>query len=493
MWQPGEKMEKNPDYKFFQACLNANELGNGQLFKYCHRGRFAYTLNGKDESWWYFNGIFWRRDYQGLAPSGVEEVVAQYLLLQQKFYRAKSEITDKEQDAKLTGLIKKIDHRVDSLRKVSGVKNTLLFAVRGEDGLTVKLEDFDRDPHLLGVANGVVDLRNGRLRPGKPEDMISKNTGVPYSESAKPPKIFLQTLNEMFPENPEMIDFLQIIFGSALSGYAPDKIFFLIGPGGSNGKSSCLMRPIVNALGDYAGPVAPEVVIDLGGRRNPGGPAAHLMSLRGLRLALVSELEERAVLATAQVKAHTGGDYIAARGLNQNDYVKFSPTHTLFVPSNHPPRMSGDDPALWRRLVSIPFTISFVDRPEKPHERPIDRERPAKIMKELPEILSWAVHGCLRWQAAGRKIELPALVKNFTANIRQDEDPVGSWLDDCCDEDPDGNLLFRAAYESFEGWFESNIGRSVPSRKWFGQHLALRAEKYRTGRGVLYRGFALKH
>ena len=296
----------------------------------------------------------------------------------------------------------------------------------------------------------------------------------------------------MFSEHPEMINFFQIVFGSAITGYPPEQIFFLIGHGGSNGKSKCLLQPIMAALGDYASPVAPEVVIDSKGKSNAGGPTPHLVALRGLRMGMVSELDERSPLAEAQVKAQTGGDRIAAKPLYSKEYIYFTPIHTLFVPSNHRPLLSGDDAALWRRLVFILFLISFTDNPTGPHERLIDRDRPEKIMHELPEILAWMVEGCLHWQAAERKIELPPLVAEYTNEARVEEDIIGSWLEKRCLADPEGELIFKDAYLNFSEWYQEMIGHRTPSQKWFGKHLALKTEKRRRKSGPVYIGYQLK-
>ena len=154
--------------------------------------------------------------------------------------------------------------------------------------------------------------------------------------------------------------------------------------------------------------------------------------------------------------------------------------------------MSGDDTALWRRLVFVPFMISFVDNPKTFYERLLDNDRPGKIRQELPEILAWMVEGCLRWQAAGRKIEPPPLVLDYTNDARVEEDIIGSWLEKCCIAEPAGELIFKEAYVSFSEWYQEMIGHKTPSQKWFGKHLALKTEKRRKTSGPVYVGYRLR-
>ena len=47
---------------------------------------------------------------------------------------------------------------------------------------------WDSTSGLLGAPNGVIDLRTGELRPGRPEDRITMQTGVEYDPTASCPR-----------------------------------------------------------------------------------------------------------------------------------------------------------------------------------------------------------------------------------------------------------------------------------------------------------------
>jgi putative DNA primase/helicase len=49
-------------------------------------------------------------------------------------------------------------------------------------------ERWDPDPWIIGVENGVVDLRSGLLRPGRPADNVTLASGVPYLPEAPCPR-----------------------------------------------------------------------------------------------------------------------------------------------------------------------------------------------------------------------------------------------------------------------------------------------------------------
>jgi phage/plasmid-associated DNA primase len=75
---------------------------------------------------------------------------------------------------------------------------------------------WDTDPFVLGVANGLVDLRTGRLRDERPDDRIVKHSSVRFDPHATCP-LFEQFLKTIFPANPEMPIYVRAIRSLATS------------------------------------------------------------------------------------------------------------------------------------------------------------------------------------------------------------------------------------------------------------------------------------
>ncbi|MCK5682027.1 hypothetical protein KAI46_14575 [bacterium] len=478
---------RQPPPDFVAGSLHANEIGDRNIYIYLHTGQVMYVVD--DEQWLIYKGHGWAKDCKHEAGAMVDHVADCYLDFLAEKQKVKPE-NDLE-TAALAKLTKQIGRRVDRIRSAQGVRNILKLVTMGSDGLTCQADELDRELLLLGCGNGVVDLKNGRLRPGKPSDMISKSTGIDYPTTPTEAVLFLQTLREMFPENPEIIDLLQIIFGSAITGLPAEFLAFFIGDG-SNGKTRCVINPIRQAFGDYVTTVEPEVIIATGAKATPGGPSPHIAKLKDVRLGFISEFSEHDTLADKLVKAQTGEERMSGKASYAKTYTEFDPSHTLVITSNRIPKMPGDDDALWQRLIFIDFRIKFVDDPQASHERQKDRSRPSQIMKELPAILAWMVAGCLRWQAAGRKVDVPDCVRLNTEALRAEEDILGAWLLDCCVSDTAGILVFRIAYNSFDCWFRDNIGDNTPSKKWFGRHLKLKCKKKHTRTGPEYLGYRLR-
>ena len=69
---------------------------------------------------------------------------------------------------------------------------------------------WDRDPWLLCCDNGVVDLRTGRLRPGRPEDMTCRSTNISYNPDAPCPR-WERFLAEVFAGDAELVEWYGLL------------------------------------------------------------------------------------------------------------------------------------------------------------------------------------------------------------------------------------------------------------------------------------------
>jgi putative DNA primase/helicase len=107
-----------------------------------------------------------------------------------------------------------------------------------------------------------------------------------------------------------------------------------------------------------------------------------------------------------------------------------------------------------------------------------------KLTNELPEILAWAIRGCLYWQRDG--LQIPAKVKVATENYRRSEDIIQDFLDECCivQEDPEKAHLYtvssQAIYKRFSDWYIEYHGKRVPSMHWFGRRMVKRFIKQKS-------------
>jgi putative DNA primase/helicase len=177
--------------------------------------------------------------------------------------------------------------------------------------LVIKQGKFDADPDLLGVRNGAVDLRTGKLLPAERPDYITKQANVAFDESADCP-LWEQFLIDTTQSDHDLIGYLQQCVGISLTGHTKEHLFFVVvGPGGT-GKST-FFETIKHVWGDYAIGIDPNSLASMkaeGGRARPD-----IARLPGVRLAFANETRNGLQLDAGLIKALTGGDTVQARHL----------------------------------------------------------------------------------------------------------------------------------------------------------------------------------
>ena len=293
--------------------------------------------------------------------------------------------------------------------------------------------EWDANPWLFGVANGVADLRTGNFRRGNPSDRITVHTDIQFDTSARCPR-WNQFLVEVFEGNQELIDFVQRAVGYSLTGDTSEQCLFLCFGGGSNGKSTFL-EVLRHMAGGY-GHNMPFSALEIKARTSiPNDVAA----LAGRRLVTASETNESIRLNEERVKALTGSDAITARFLNK-EFFTFHPVAKFWLAFNHKPRVADDSYGFWRRIRLIPFLHEFEDSAR-------DKQLLGKLLAEAPGILVWAVQGCLAWQKEG--LGLPVAVKAATEAYREEMDSIAEFLDDRCIVHPNARVTAAALWEEY--------------------------------------------
>ena len=283
--------------------------------------------------------------------------------------------------------------------------------------LATTADRWDREPMLLGTPGGTVDLRTGATKQACPADKITKVAGA--APEPGDPVRWLAFLNEATGGDAELVRFLRQWCGYCLTGLTSEHaLLFIYGPGG-NGKS-VFQNTVTAVLGDYAATAAMETFTESRNDRH----STELAMLRGARVVTANETEAGRAWAEAKVKTMTGGDPVSARFMRQDNFT-FTPQFKLTVVGNHAPELRNVDDAMKRRFNIVPFFLT----PANP-----DRDLENKLRAELGRILSWAIEGCLDWQANG--LIRPAAVVDATADYFDAQDMIGQWIEERCDTGP---------------------------------------------------------
>ena len=149
------------------------------------------------------------------------------------------------------------------------------------------------------------------------------------------------------------------------------------------------------------------------------------------------------------VKSMTGGDPLIARGLYENQYTEFVPTHKMFVVGNHKPVILGTDEGIWRRPLLIPFTITIPPAYRKPMEEVLDC-----FKAERAGMLNWMLEGWRRFASGG--LAVPSCVQQATDQYRSEQDVLGGFLDECCEKSDDCTISHREFYAEYKTSADDN-------------------------------------
>lgn len=280
-------------------------------------------------------------------------------------------------------------------------------------GVHADAMDFDASPELLSVANGTVNLRTGEIHPHRPDDMITRRLDVTYRPTAEAPR-WTQFLTEVFPEHPEMPDFMRRLVGYGITGSTAEQCFVFMHGQGANGKS-VLLDALIHV---FRGVTKSTEFSTFEQRVNIGQASPELAALRGARLVTASETERYSKLAEALVKQLTGGDPVTCRALYGSPFT-YVPQFLLMVAGNYRPSILSQDTGTWRRVKLIPFNATF--RGNK-----ADKSLPSKLREEAEGIFSWAVRGSVEWYANG--LREPASVQRATQDYRDGEDRLEPFI-----------------------------------------------------------------
>lgn len=323
----------------------------------------------------------------------------------------------------------------------TGRLKSSLESVKSEPDMKMSALQLDCDTMLIGVQNGVVDLRTGKRRDGEREDFVTKLAGTEFAVDAKCDR-WLRFLNEITGKDQDLIRYLQQLVGYTLTGDTSEQILLFAFGGGANGKT-VFLETIKSLLGDYGKNLRTEVLM---GRTRSGGASEDEARLLGARYVAVNETAEGMRFNEALVKDLTGGDTITARRLYENSF-EFVPQFKLWMRGNNQPGFSGSDGGMARRIKLIPFLQTI-----PPEKR--DRELRNKLLEELPGILNWAIAGCIDWKQNG--LREPTVVTAATLEYISEMDSVGTFLDEQCEAHPKYFTSPTNLKKAYRSWCEQN-------------------------------------
>ena len=230
-----------------------------------------------------------------------------------------------------------------------------------------------RDTHyyFTGTANGVIDVRNNMktLRPGKPEDYITKQTialNLNFTWDHPEVKECLDYLETIFP-NHSINMFMRRFLASRFFARNPDRKFLMLTGIGRNGKTVFLILLIM--IYKLYATNQPSTGLAEQNNKDPNAPDPALISAMATRLAFYSEVSKNKTLDSNLIKLYTGNEQVLKRDLFQKgtDLVEILITFVPIMVMNEKAPINDPQQAIWDRFLEVPFESRF--SPDAPLDR----------------------------------------------------------------------------------------------------------------------------
>lgn len=449
-----------------------SEVGFSQLFTDIYAGQLKYNPNlGK---WYWWSTHFWREDRTGLTLNRGIEATRSYMQAAMRIQDADARSARVKQGLKQ--------------QHYNFINHSLILATSFPH-INTPSENWDKDEKLIACENGVLDLTTGKLRPGLPEDMISKHIEVNYSPDAYAPK-WQKFLEDIFQGDQKVIQYVQRCVGYTLTGSIKEQCLFILLGYGANGKSTFL-EVLHKLFGEY-GQSAPFSTFE----RQQGGTrqSNDLAVLDGKRFISASEPRQGSVFDESRLKQLTGGDIITARFLHQ-EYFSFRPIGKIWIAANHAPIVKDDSAGFWRRVHKIDFNERFwdADNPDKPTGAKVkNTQLNEELFSEMSGIFNWAVQGAIQWFSKG--LIPPSTVREATKAYEIDSDPLAPFIGQKCIIEPDAKVLKEDLFRAYS--IDCEIRKlktyEILSARRFHERLAPRYTVTSEGTQFFYNGIGLR-
>ena len=417
----------------------------------------------KDAYIYYFEeeSCRWRRGTEASVMQTVSYAVEDVLRDVDAYLGAQAAATtDDAQRVQADAARKHVAQSIRYIRKRGGMSAvTNLLVLRCQD------DNFDQQldskPYLLGVRNGVVDLRTGELRRRVPEDMILTVLDVEYDAAAST-TLIEDTVSSIMADDLEMAAFMQKLLGYAVTGEVSEEIFVVFTANGRNGKG-LLMQALMNLLDK---PFYSEMNCGVIVNRQVANIDAERGKLLGARVAVFNELEPGEKLKTSEVQQLCGGDGIPATP-KYRDPMTLVPRFLLILCTNHLPELTEVVTAILERMIVIHFPVTFADLAEgeapTPTRRQRDNDLKRKLMDDKQGLLRYLVVGAVAWYASkDLKRNAPAQVKEFSRKYFEEQDRLAMFVREQCIVSDDSFVPTQDFLRELNAWSD---GSPMDSKK----------------------------
>jgi putative DNA primase/helicase len=292
-------------------------------------------------------------------------------------------------------------------------------------------EEFDADPFVLNLKNGLLDLRTYELRAHSPDYPSLVQLPVVFDPNADCPLIRKFLSEVLYGED---IPVVQEFTGYLLWREYPNaKVLLLVGDG-SNGKSTFIgVLKALLGIDQIASRSLQELELNRFAKAGLFGKLANLYA----------DLPDQALKSVGIFKILTGGDPVTAEHKFRDGFTFVNHAKMVFS-CNRIPEVFDDTTAFFRRLIIVTFPHTFV-------KEQADQNLLPKLTtpEEMSGFFNWALEGLRRLKQNGWTFSY----SKSTSEVRQEyirkSSPIRAFLMDCTEVDAHSFLSKKQLYSAF--------------------------------------------
>lgn len=335
-------------------------------------------------------------------------------------------------------------------------------------------DDFNRNPYLVNVRNGLLDIRDMSFKEHTPSYLSTVQLNVEYNPQVDCPQ-FKKFLNEVL--DCKLIPLVQEIVGYLLTTNTASQKAFVFWRPARTGKSTLLWVVEYLLLGKKNVSNIPWQEI---------GDKFKTAELLGKLANVFSDLPSKSIDDTGIFKVVTGEDYLMAEKKNKNPF-KFKPFARLVFSCNELPRNYVDrTEGFYRRLIIVPFNRQI-------EKSKIDKALKYKFQREKEGILNWVLEGLKRLYENNFEFSENELTDGVKKEYKRENNNVISFVEECCELD---GLFSCSRIEIYEAYKEFCVeaGLKALSQIKFNKELEgnFNITRSRSGKLRLWNGVRIK-
>jgi P4 family phage/plasmid primase-like protien len=316
-------------------------------------------------------------------------------------------------------------------------------------------------PGFFDSAVDGIAFRNGFVRvtaegitftPPSPDHRATAYLDFDYDPAAECPEWIAvnRRLFELDADADDKRRLFQEFIGACVAG-VPCRFArcLVMSGGGNNGKNV-----VADIISEHLFP--PAVVSTL--TPQSWAKPEFLSRLRDSRLNVVNEMPANDIQAGDVFKAVVDGNSVTAKDLYAAPYTMKPRAGHLFL-CNSLPGTRDNSHGFWRRMLVLEFKRNFSTHPDESGRLRTKDEVKADLLKELPGIMLWALHGAVRLLKQA-SYTIPASHHRAMSEWRMETDQVAAFVDDACKLDG-GSTLLSDVHREFCDWCEVRLRQKL--------------------------------